>query len=110
MLSEWSLLTFMTLLSIFLFVKMYYYKNITIKNDKSAVSMKETIEEAEILIRKYQIQLQRALGNIDIVTEELTKLREELKSIKRRNSTHRAENDQLRNKIKDLESKIDALL
>lgn len=107
---EWSLLSIVTLTSIFLFVKMFYFKNITYKEQRSNEMMKLTLQEAEVLIRKYQIQLQRSLGNVDILTEELNKLRNELKVLKQRNSQHRIETDKLRNKIKDLESRIDALL
>jgi len=107
---EWSLLSFITLVSIFLFVKMFYFKNITYKEQKSNDLMKLTLQEAEILIRKYQIQLQRSLGNVDILTDELNKLRNELKVLKQRNSSHRSETDRLKTKIKDLEGRIDALL
>ncbi|MCD6173378.1 MAG: hypothetical protein J7J96_06260 [Sulfurimonas sp.] len=107
---EWSLLTLLSILSIFLFVKMYYFKSITNKEQRSNDLMKLTLQEAEILIRKYQIQLQRALGNVDILSEELTKLRNELKVLKSRNTKHRQETDKLNGKIKALEGRIDALL
>ena len=107
---EWSLLTLLSILSIFLFVKMYYFKSITNKEQRSNDLMKLTLQEAEILIRKYQIQLQRALGNVDILSEELTKLRNELKVLKSRNTKHRQETDKLTGKIKALEGRIDALL
>ncbi|MEO1938867.1 MAG: hypothetical protein ABGW85_09585 [Sulfurimonas sp.] len=107
---EWSLLTILSLVSIYLFVKMFYFKSITNKEQRSNDLMKLTLQEAEILIRKYQIQLQRALGNVDILTEELSKLRNELKVLKQRNSKHRQEVDRLNAKIKALESRIDALL
>jgi peptidoglycan hydrolase CwlO-like protein len=107
---EWSLLTILSILSIYLFVKMYYFKNITSKEQRSNDLMKLTLQEAEILIRKYQIQLQRALGNVDILSEELNKLRSELKVLKQRNSKHRQETDHLNGKIKALEGRIDALL
>jgi peptidoglycan hydrolase CwlO-like protein len=107
---EWSLLTGVSLLAIYLFVKMFYFKNITLKEHKSNELMKLTLHEAEVLIRKYQIQLQRALGNIDILSDELSKMRSELKTLKSRASQHRYETDQLNNKIKELEGRIDALL
>jgi len=107
---QWSLLTVLSIVAIYLFVKMFYFKSITNKEQRSNDLMKLTLQEAEILIRKYQIQLQRALGNVDILTEELTKLRNELKVLKQRNSKHRQEVDRLNNKIKALESRIDALL
>jgi len=107
---EWSLLTILSILSIYLFVKMYYFKSITNKEQRSNELMKMTLQEAEILIRKYQIQLQRALGNVDILSDELTKLRNELKVLKTRNNKHRKEVERLNNKIKSLESRIDALL
>jgi cell division protein FtsB len=89
---------------------MYYFKSITNKEKRGNDLMKLTLKEAEILIRKYQIQLQRALGNVDILSEELAKLRNELKVLKQRNSKHRQETDRLNGKIKALESRIDALL
>ena len=107
---EWSLLTILSILSVFLFVKMYYFKSITNREQRSNDLMKLTLQEAEILIRKYQIQLQRALGNVDILSEELTKLRNELKVLKNRNTRHRQETDRLNGKIKALEGRIDALL
>jgi peptidoglycan hydrolase CwlO-like protein len=107
---EWSLLTIVSMIAIFLFVKMFYFKSITAKEQRSNDMMKLTLQEAEILIRKYQVQLQRALGNVDILTDELNKLRNEIKMLKSRNSKHRMETDRLQTKIKDLESRIDALL
>ncbi len=107
---EWSLLTIVSLIAIFLFVKMFYFKSITHKEQRSNELMKMTLQEAEVLIRKYQIQLQRALGNIDILSEELNKLRDEVKLLKSRNSKHRLETDKLNNKIKELEGRIEALL
>jgi peptidoglycan hydrolase CwlO-like protein len=107
---EWSLLTVLSIVSVYLFVKMFYFKSITSKEQRSNDLMKLTLQEAEILIRKYQIQLQRALGNVDILSDELTKLRNELKVLKQRNTKHRQETDRLNNKIKALESRIDALL
>ena len=107
---EWSLLSIISIVSIYLFVKMFYFQSITIKEQRSNDLMKLTLREAEILIRKYQIQLQRSLGNVDILTEELSKLRNELKVLKQRNSKHRIETDRLNNKIKELEGRIDALL
>ena len=107
---EWSLLTILSIVSVWLFVKMYYFKSITNKEQRSNDLMKLTLQEAEILIRKYQIQLQRALGNVDILSEELTKLRNELKVLKQRNTKHRQETDRLNGKINALEGRIDALL
>lgn len=107
---EWSLLTIVTLVAIYLLVKMFYFRSITVKEQRSSEMMKLTLQEAEVLIRKYQIQLQRALGNVDILSEELNNLRNELKTLKKRNSKHRAETDRLQNKIKELEGRIDALI
>jgi len=107
---EWSLLSIVTVVAIYLFVKMFYFQSITIKEQRSNDLMKLTLREAEILIRKYQVQLQRSLGNVDILSDELNKLRGELKVLKQRNSKHRIETDRLNNKIKELEGRIDALL
>ncbi len=107
---QWSLLTIVSLIAIFLFVKMFYYQSITNKEQRSNELMKMTLQEAEVLIRKYQIQLQRSLGNIDILSDELNKLRAEVKSLKAKGSQHRFETEKLNTKIKELEGRIDALL
>lgn len=110
MLLQWSYLTIISLVAIYLFVKMFYFKSITIKEKKSNEMMKLTLQEAEVLIRKYQIQLQRALGNVDILNNEMNKLRGEIKTLKQRNSRYRLETDRLKVKIKELENRLDALL
>ena len=107
---EWSLLTLSLLAIIFVVVKMFYFKNLTIKEQRNNDVMKLTLKEAEVLIRKYQIQLQRALGNIDILNEQMNKLRQEIKALKQRNSQYRIENEKLKNRIKELESRIEALI
>ncbi len=71
---------------------------------------KNTLNDAEIVVRKYQVQLQRALGNIDILSDELTKVKNDIKSLRQRNAQARIENDKLRDKIKELQGKIEALL
>jgi hypothetical protein len=107
---EWLYLTIALLLGGFLFFKAFYYKNLMEKEHKSNLMLKETLREAEIFIRKYQIQLQRSLGNVDILNEEMNRLRNDVKAFKARNAQYRIENERIRHKIKDLESKIEALL
>jgi peptidoglycan hydrolase CwlO-like protein len=107
---EWSLLSIISFVSLYLFVKLFYFKSITIKEQRGNDMMKLTLKEAELLIRKYQVQLQRALGNVDILSDELNKMRNELKGIKQRNSKYRIDSERLNAKIRDLESRIDALL
>jgi peptidoglycan hydrolase CwlO-like protein len=107
---DWLLLSANLLLIGFLALKMYYYKNLSEKEKSSTSATRTTLEEAENLIRKYQIQLQRSLGDIDILNEELVKLRNDVKAIKSRNSQFRIENDRLKSKIKELENKIEALI
>jgi len=107
---DWLLLSANLLLIGFLTSKMYYYKNLSEKEKSSTSATRTTLEEAENLIRKYQIQLQRSLGDIDILNEELGKLRNDIKAIKSRNSQFRIENDRLKNRVKELENKIEALI
>jgi peptidoglycan hydrolase CwlO-like protein len=110
MFGEWAIITIIIVFVLFMFVRMFYYKSLAGKEEKNSAIMRITLQEAEILIRKYQLQLQRALGNIDILSEELTTLRNEIKAIKQRNSQYRIENEKAKARIKDLEQKIEALL
>ncbi len=107
---NWLFLTSVIIFIIYIFARMFFYKSLAFKEEKNNSIMKLTLQEAEILIRKYQIQLQRSLGNIDILTEELSKIRNEIKVLKTRNTQYRIDNERLRSKIKELENKIEALL
>ncbi|EAJ6675498.1 hypothetical protein E6B12_02955, partial [Campylobacter jejuni] len=96
--------------TIYLIVMLFYYKTLLNKEKTSKDFIKNNLDDTEIVIRKLQIQLQRSLGNIDILTEELNKIKADLTSLRTRNSQYRLENDKLRQRIKELEAKIEALL
>ncbi len=90
---------------------MLNYNKALYKREQSANSIKKgNIDDAKLMIRKYRVQLQRAIGNIDILTEELNKVRNDIKTLRARNSQSKLENDQLTQKIKDLEERIEALI
>lgn len=91
-------------------IKTFFYKSVAEKEQRNSASMKLTLQEAEILIQKHQLQLQRALGNIEILAQEMNSLKNEVKTLKQRNSQYRIETDKYKSRIKDLEQKIEALL
>ena len=107
---EVSFITIIVVACIYIFIKMFYYKNLIEQETKNNDFMKATLNDAEIIIRKYQMQLQRSLGNIDILTDELSKIKSEIKVLKQRNTQHRNETEKLRSRLKDMESRINALL
>ena len=107
---NWFFLTTFIIIVGILTFKMYYYKNLYEKEAEHKKILKATLNEAEILIKKYQIQLQRSLGNLDLLNEEINKLKNDIKAVKSRNAQYRIENEQLKRKIKELENKIEALL
>jgi peptidoglycan hydrolase CwlO-like protein len=107
---NWIFLSLVILLTLFLTFKMYYYKHLWEKVNENEKILEENLDEAELLIKKYQIQLQRALGNLSLLEEEINKLKNDLKAVKNRNAQYRIENEQLKKKIKELENKIEALL
>lgn len=108
--SDWLIITVLASLSIYLLVMVFYYKTLLKKEKLGSVVVRNTLGDAEVVIRKYQVQLQRSLGNIDILSDELTKVKNDLKSLRTRNSQYRMESDKLRQHIKELEGKIEALL
>jgi len=77
---------------------------------KTSNKQKNALKDAQLLIRKYRTQLQRAIGNIDILTEELNSVRNDIKSLRAKSSQIRLEKTQLTQKVKDLEERIDALI
>jgi len=108
--TDWLVLTVFICLILYLTVMLLYYKTLLSKEKTSKDFIKNNLDDTEIIIRKLQIQLQRSLGNIDILTEELNKIKSDLTSLRTRNSQYRLENDKLRQRIKELEAKIEALL
>lgn len=110
MIATWFIYTILVCVALYLAVMMFYYRSLYKREQKMTKITKDTLSDAEIVVRKYQVQLQRALGNIDILSEELTKVKNDIKSLRQRNAQTRIENDQLRDKINELQSKIEALL
>ena len=110
MLIDFILYTFLICLVIYLVVMMFYYKTLLGKERTMRDYMKTNLDDTEIVIRKLQVQLQRSLGNIDILTDELNKIKGDVTGLRTRNSQYRLENDKLNQRIKELEGKIEALL
>jgi peptidoglycan hydrolase CwlO-like protein len=107
---DWIFTTILASLCVYLTVMVFYFKTLLRKEKLGNAMVKNTLGDAEVVIRKYQVQLQRALGNIDILSDELNKIRGDTKSLRTRNSQYRIESDKLRQRIKELEGKIEALL
>lgn len=110
MFADWIIYTFLICLAIYLIVMVFYYKTLLTKERVIKDYMRGNIGDTEIIVRKLQIQLQRSLGNIDILTDELNKTKGDVTSLRTRNSQYRLENDKLRQEIKELKGKIEALL
>lgn len=110
MLIDFILYTFLICLVIYLVVMVFYYKTLLGKERTMRDYMKTNLDDTEIVIRKLQVQLQRSLGNIDILTDELNKIKGDVTGLRTRNSQYRLENDKLNQRIKELEGKIEALL
>lgn len=110
MIADWLFLTVLICANIYLVVMVFYFKTLLKKERTTKDNMKNNLQDTEIVIRKLQIQLQRSLGNIDILTEELNKIKNDVTSLRTRNSQYRLENDKLRGRIRELEGKIEALL
>ena len=110
MLSDWLLYTLFVFAIVYLLIMLNYYKTLYKREQGLNQIKKSNIDESKLMIRKYRIQLQRAIGNIDILTEELDKAKNDIKTLRARNSQQKLENDQLQEKIKELEERIEALI
>lgn len=110
MIADWILLTFLICICIYLVVMVFYFKTLLKKERATKDFMKDNLQDTEVVIRKLQVQLQRSLGNIDILTDELNKVKNDANALRTRNSQYRMENDKLRQRIRELEGKIEALL
>jgi chromosome segregation ATPase len=107
---SWISYTLFIFVIIYLLVKLNYTKSLYNKEIKINSKQKDAIKEEQLLIRKYKTQLQRSIGNIDILTEELNKVRNDIKSLRAKNSQSRLEKDQLTRRVSELQERIDALI
>ncbi len=110
MIADWLVTTLFVFAIIYLLIMLNYYKTLYKREQGLNQIKKSNIDESKLMIRKYRIQLQRAIGNIDILTEELDKAKNDIKTLRARNSQQKLENDQLQEKIKELEERIEALI
>jgi hypothetical protein len=106
---EWSLLSIVTAISIFLYLQVLFYKNVVEREQKGTKVMKTTLREAESLIRKYQVQLQRSMGNVDLITSEMIAIKGDLKGVKQSHTTLKFEKKKLEEELVALKNKIEAL-
>ena len=77
---SWVFYTVAIFTIIYLIVKLNYTKSLYMKETNVNSKQTDAIKDAQLLIRKYRTQLQRSIGNIDILTEELNKIRNDVKS------------------------------
>jgi SMC interacting uncharacterized protein involved in chromosome segregation len=106
---EWSLLTIVTVIGIVLYLQVLFYKNLLEKEQNEAKTMKTILKEAEVLIHKYQVQLQRTLGNVDVMTGEMMSLKGNIKTMNQSNLVLKRDKRKLEMEMKSLQNKIDAL-
>lgn len=107
---DWAVLTALICICLYLLIMLLYYKTLLTKETNSKGFIQNNLKASEVIIRKLQTQMQRSLGNVDILTDELNKIKNDLTALRTRNSQYRIDNDKLRRKIKELEAKIEALL
>ncbi len=107
---DWFFYTLLIFIIIYLLIMLNYNKALYKRELTSNKIRKGNIDDSKLMIRKYRVQLQRAIGNIDILTEELNKVRNDIKTLRARNSQAKLENDMLTQKIKELEERIEALI
>jgi predicted nuclease with TOPRIM domain len=109
MIWEWSLLTIATVVAIFLYLQVLFYKNLVDQDQKGMRVMRKTLREAETLIRKYQVQLQRSIGNVELVTGEMVSVKNDLKGVRQSHSALKFEKKKLEDEVVALKNRIEAL-
>ena len=97
---QWLLISLNIIFVLYLMVLVFYYRNINSREQSKTNTMAYTIEEAELVIRKYQLQLHKALGNVNMLNDELDNAKTDLQLLKSRYATLRKEGDD--NKVKIL--------
>ncbi|EJF07401.1 hypothetical protein ThvES_00004840 [Thiovulum sp. ES] len=106
---EWSLLTIVSVIAVFLYLQVLFYKNLVDQDQKGMQIMRKTLREAETLIRKYQVQLQRSIGNVELVTTEMLSVKTDLKGVKQSHSILKFDKKKLEDEVLALKNRIEAL-
>ncbi len=110
MITSWLIYSVLIFIIIYLLIMMNFTKTLH-KKERLVVAKKDrNIDDLKVMIKKYRVQLQRAIGDIDILTGELANARNDLKNMRAKNSQQRLEIDQLMTKVRDLEEKIEAFI
>lgn len=109
-LSAWIFYTITILVVIYALIRAFFYKTLSQKISKELAVLKLTLKEAEALIKKQQVQLNRGEGHIEALMGELNALKTDLKNTKAKNTKFRFELDKNRHRIKSLEQKLESLL
>lgn len=102
--------TLVVIIVLYTLLRAFFYKSMLQKEQKDLDVLKLTLQEAEILIKKQQLQLNRSDAHMEVLTSELNNLKNDLKSTKSKNTQLRLEIDRHKTRIKDLEQKLEALL
>ena len=68
---QWLLVSLNIIVVLYLMVLVFYYRNINSREQSKTNTMQYTLEEAELVIRKYQLQLHKAIGNVNMLNDEL---------------------------------------
>lgn len=110
MFTSWMLITFNIVAFAYFTVIIVYYRSLLSQEKNKIISLKIALEEAEVLIKKYQIQLQKLLDDVDGFYSELDIARKDLKTIKSRFSALKIEDSKNKTQITKLEAKVDSLI
>lgn len=101
---------FVVLVLFYLLSKLIYYKSISDKEHKNSIVVKKTLKEAEIIIRKYQLQFIKSINSSENIIEELNLLKNEVSTAKQKNIKYSKETNVLRSKLTDMKSKLESLI
>jgi hypothetical protein len=93
---DWIGYTVLIFIIVYLLIMLNYNKALYKREMEESKKRKGNVDDSKLMIRKYRVQLQRSIGNIDILTEELKKVRNDMKTLRGRNSQNKLEFDQLR--------------
>jgi hypothetical protein len=102
--------TLIIVLFSYLIIALVHYRSLIITERNNVISLQIAIEEAEILIKKYQIQLQKNIGIVNSYEKDIEYVKTELKNNKERLAVTKRENGLQKATIIKLESKLESIV
>ncbi len=107
---SWVIIIVLACACVYVFYILFLEKNRLKQQKIKNQILQNTLNDAEALVKKYQNQLHKSIENIEILSEQLTSIKTNSKSLIQSSNELKEENARLKKRIQEIEKSIEVLL